>query len=195
MGCIFLFSLLNLSSNSLTYIVVLVIAALVIAFLAVMSVTQKKERKSLERALIHLNGLNRQGVEHELVLQAMKLASWKYDVENGTFTIENDYRPNAGVVTYLPGTAIEMFYDSVHPKDVTKVKDTMEKIVAGETELADVQFRVNNGNDEWTWAQMYAMTADRDDDGRPTVIVGASLNIDKQKRMEHDIIEARRRAE
>ena len=195
MGYIFLFTLLNLSSNSLTYIVALVIAALVIAFLAVMSVTQNKERKSLERALVHLNGLNRQGVEHELVLQAMKLASWKYDVENGTFTIENDYRPNAGVVTYLPGTAIEMFYDSVHPKDVTNVRDKMEKIVTGETELADVQYRVNNGNDEWTWAQIYAMAADRDDDGRPTVIVGASLNIDKQKRMEHDIIEARRRAE
>lgn len=195
MGYIFLFTLLNLSSNSLTYIVVLVIAALVIAFLAVMSVTQEKARKSLERALIHLNGLKRQGVEHELVLQAMKLASWKYDVENGTFTIENDYRSNADVVSYLPGTAIETFYDSVHPKDVKNVRDKMEKIVTGETEIADVQFRFNNGNDEWTWAQMYAMTADRDDDGRPTVIVGTSLNIDKQKRMEHDIIEARRRAE
>ena len=55
MGCIFLFSLLNLSSNSLTYIVVLVIAALVIAFRAVMSVMQKKKSNSLERCRIHRN--------------------------------------------------------------------------------------------------------------------------------------------
>ena len=63
---------------------------------------QWNDRRKTREELAHLSSMHKHGVEHELVLKAMKLATWRLDVATMSFTFDSDFLAKADVFSTPP---------------------------------------------------------------------------------------------
>ena len=73
---IFIYVQVNNGTPWLVFFVVALLFVVVIAGLFM----QWNDRKKTREELAHLSSMHKHGVEHELVLKTMKLATWRIDV-------------------------------------------------------------------------------------------------------------------
>ena len=157
---------------------------------------QWNDRRKTREELAHLSSMQKHGVEHELVLKAMKLATWRLDVATMSFTFDSDFRAKADVLSTPPGTPLSSVLESINPADVERMRTGLLALCQGQSEEYHEQYRVKvPHNDKEYWSDSYATVAERDDSGVPTVIVGTSSCIDDAKRLEQELVDARNKAE
>ena len=135
-------------------------------------------------------------VEYEFVLKAMHLATWHVDPKMRTVTFDNDYREDTGNFIPEAGTNIDDWVLQLFPNDQKTVGKALDEICLGEKEVFYQQYQVKSvipGNSYWE--ESYATVGERDADGNPLKIVGASMRIDNRKDMENALIHARNKAE
>lgn len=182
-------------SDNYTYLAVLTVASVVATALAISAWIQRKEKKLLERELSHLMATKKQEVEYELVLQAMNLATWRNDLTRKVTTYDNDYRTHPRAYAPPPNTPLEALVTLLHPDDVEMVKREYALLISGKTNYFHAQYRVQDTAGKYYWEEGYGTVAERDDNGNPTVVVGTTMCIDKQKRLERDLVNAKKHAE
>ena len=189
---IFIYVQVNNGTPWLVFFVVALLFVVVIAGLFI----QWNDRKKTREELAHLSSMHKHGVEHELVLKTMKLATWRIDVATMAVTFDSDFRTKADVLSTPPGCPLGSIFESVNPADVERVKTGLLALCHGDSVEFHEQFRVKvQHNDEEYWSDSYATVAERDETGAPTVIVGTSSCIDDAKRLEQELVDARNKAE
>ena len=174
--------LYTFDTHGYTYFVVFTVAILLIAYLVVMLWLQNREKALLTRSLAHLASMKRHGVEYELVLQAMKLATWRIDLRDMTLTFENDYRSMPNLYTPVPGTPMNEVLKLLMPEDAEKMREVLKGVKVGKQDIYHLQFRIKEGNGDYYWSDIYGTISERDDDGKPITFIGTAKNIDKQKK-------------
>ena len=187
--------LYTFDTHGYTYFVVFTVAILLIAYLVVMLWLQNREKALLTRSLAHLASMKRHGVEYELVLQAMKLATWRIDLRDMTLTFENDYRSMPNLYTPVPGTPMNEVLKLLMPEDAEKMREVLKGVKVGKQDIYHLQFRIKEGNGDHYWSDIYGTISERDDDGKPITFIGTAKNIDKQKKQEKELLDARLKAE
>jgi len=173
-----------------------IVAALLLVFLLYQIYKQYKYRKQLQNELWEIDKMMQSNVEYEFVLKAMHLATWHIDAKMRTLTFDNDYREDTG--NYIPeaGISLDTMVLQLVPGDQKRVLKAMDDICLGDTDVMHVQYQVKSLIPGQTyWEESYATIGDRDADGNPLKIVGASMRIDSRKEMETALILARNRAE
>ena len=179
-----------------TTLIAFIGAVMLLFFLVGALFYQWRDRKRTEEEMVHLGSLHKHGVEHELVLKAMKLATWRLDVPTMTITYDSDFRARADVLTPPPGCPFEVIMQSVNSSDVDRVRAGLIDLCKGVKTEYHEQYRVKALHvDSEYWADSYATIAESDTTGVPLVIVGATSCIDDVKRMEQDLVDARNKAE
>ena len=135
-------------------------------------------------------------VEYEFVLKAMHLATWHIDPKMRAVFFDNDYREDTG--NYIPeaGTNIDDWMLQLFPNDQSRVGKALDEICLGVTDVFYQQYQVRSViPGKSYWEESYATVGERDADGNPLKIVGASMRIDNRKDMENALIQARNKAE
>ncbi|MGM9733598.1 MAG: sensor histidine kinase [Prevotella sp.] len=189
---IYMYVQVNNGSPWLTFLVVGLLFVAVIVSLFI----QWNDRRKTREELAHLASMHKHGVEHELVLKAMKLATWRLDIATMTITFDSDFRAKTDVLSTPPGTPLSSIVDSINPADAERMKTGLMALCNGQSEEYHEQYRVKvPHNDKEYWSDSYATVAERDDSGAPTVIVGTSSCIDDAKRLEQELVDARNKAE
>lgn len=183
------------STHSYSYFLVLAIALIVAVYLVVSMFLLNKDKIRLNRSLAHLEAVKRRGVEYELVLQAMQLATWKIDLRNMTVTFDNDYRQQTDLYTPTPGTPLKDVLKLLMPEDAKKFQTMMEGVIQSKQDIYHIQYRIIGNNGNYYWSDAYGMVSERDEKGKPVTIIGTARNISKQKEMEQQLIDARLQAE
>jgi signal transduction histidine kinase len=126
----------------------------------------------------------------------MHLATWHVDPKMRTVTFDNDYREDTG--NYIPdaGMNIDDWMLQLFPNDQSRVGKALDAICLGEMEVFYQQYQVKSViPGKSYWEESYATIGERDADGTPLKIVGASMRIDNRKNMENALIQARNKAE
>ena len=88
------------------------------------------------------------------------------------------------------------YIKNVHTEDQENYWDLLRKMCAGK--LTEVKFEVRvkyNGHTDYHWREASAYVYERDEQGRPLVILGCSINIQDRKGQELSLEEAREKAE
>lgn len=190
---IYLFSLHELMRADLMVWIV-GISILCVAIIAV--ILQYRQHKRLDAELNNLSKVKRNTIEYDLVLKAMKLTVWRIDVPTRTITYESDYRDQAGTATLPPGTDVEMFCNTLTPESKARIAASMNDLVEGRKDECKEQYEVQTKKGEKRcWGELFATVDKRDLNGKPLTVVGASMNIDSQKELEQELIDARNQAE
>ena len=172
------------------------IAVLVMIFLVVSVFIQRRVGKRLKGELEELEKIRRGNVEYDFILKAMKIAVWRYDSETRTFVYDKDYRD--GLNNYVP-TVDDDFEDTLTflaPADVERVSSAFSDICEGRTDMYHQEYQVVDRATGLTyWEESYATIVDRNEDGKPTKIVGTSQRIDERKELEGSLVAARNKAQ
>lgn len=151
---------------------------------------------NLEFELKQLDKVKKHNVEYELILKAMHLSTWHLDVRQRLMTFDNDFREGTDSYTPATNTPLEEVYSVILEPGRQLVKKNFEDLVSGRVELGRAQYQVRVPHSKQTyWADSYATIAERDVDGKPIMIAGATMRIDEQKNIEGELIRARNRAE
>lgn len=188
--------LLYADNGSRTFIIVLLCVVLFFSLFVGGLLVQWRERKQMTRELNHLQSMRKHGVEHELVLKALHLATWRYDVETNVVSLETDYRSRTDLWVPGIGASLDDFYDMVHSDDVERIREALRDLISGRSDTYHQQYRMTlSENDREHWMEDYATISERDDKGKPVVIVGTTTCIDEVKEMELALIDARNKAE
>ena len=188
---------LSISLRSVSMFQILWISGALIFLLLVYSILrQYRKRRQLKYDLEEIERMMQSNVEYEFVLKAMHLATWHVDPKMRTVTFDNDYREDTG--NYIPdaGMNIDDWVLQLLPNDQKRVGKALDAICLGEADVFYQQYQVKSlipGKSYWE--ESYATIGERDADGVPIKIVGASMRIDSRKDMENALILARNKAE
>ena len=171
-------------------------AILLLALLIYLIYKQYKYRKELQNELWEIDKMLQSNVEYEFVLKAMHLATWHIDAKMRMITFDNDYRE--GSDNHIPDaeTSLDNVVLQFVPGDQKRVLKELDDICLGNRDVMHVQYQVKSLILGQTyWEESYATIGERDGDGNPLKVVGASMRIDSRKEMEQALILARNRAE
>ena len=172
------------------------IGLLLLVFLFVSIFVQRRTGKRLKGELEELDKIRKGNVEYDFILKAMKIAVWRYDVENNHLAFEKDYRD--GRNNYVPAMN-ETFQESltsIAPADVDHVNRAFCDIRDGKTDFYHQEYQVQDKVSGMSyWEESYATIVDRDQDGKPTKIVGTSQRVDERKELMASLVAARNKAE
>lgn len=152
---------------------------------------QYKHHHTLKADLSLLDKVKQHSVEYDLVLKAMKLAVWRFDVQTQGLTIETDYRDDNDCIVVPPGSGIEALYAMLSPEYVEPMKHAVAALFEGREEMGSIQYQIRLPHSERTyWSEIYATVDQRDASGKPLSIVGTLRRIDEQKRTESALMDA-----
>ncbi|MBQ8463268.1 MAG: HAMP domain-containing histidine kinase [Prevotella sp.] len=164
--------------------------------LAVMLYWQVKQSKVLNFELSQLEKVKKHNVEYDFILKAMHLAVWHVDTQSESVTYEKDFREKVDGFTPASETSLKDMLAYFDEEDRQNLSKALNDIMEGKTDSFHETYR----NSSWYsgdkyWTEGFATVAERDAEGRPLKLVGASMRIDKRKEMEEALVEARNRAE
>lgn len=156
---------------------------------------QFRQHKLLKAELKQLSAISRHAVEYDMVMKAMKVGVWRIDVPSLTITYESDFRESSDIHMIPSGSDVEMFCGNLLPEEKKKVSAAMKDLLEGRIEEFHEQYEMRTQNGETGWGESFAVVEKRNLEGKPVVIVGTSMRIDKQKAIEQALIDARNQAE
>lgn len=146
---------------------------------------------------------NRQMLEsinqrYELVLRAVRLTPWTWDLEKDEICCDIRYAPfwTEDMKSELVVSG-EQYYKQIDKEDVERIKNAFRDLNGGKTESVREEYRVLQlpEHDERSWTETYAVVGKRDKNGKPVMLVGASMSINDRKELEYDLREAKDKAE
>ncbi|ROQ29897.1 EAL domain-containing protein [Gallaecimonas pentaromativorans] len=106
---------------------------------------------------------------------------WDWDIKSG-----NIYRSNIWNDFLLPedGFRSKDNQSNIYPKDLERVKSTLQACLSGEKEEFEVAYRVHDKTMNWVWVLDRGRVVEHDDNGLPGRMTGTLKNISHLKKTE-----------
>jgi PAS domain S-box-containing protein len=132
---------------------------------------------------------------YELAIHAARLPVWEYDVRSDTVTGNAYWHRTVGheLMEDEALRRVETWLSDIHPDDVERQREPFIREATDHTGFYQSEFRIRLPNGEYKWLLDRGRVVERALDGAPTKVVGISLDIDAQKRMEMDLRESEQR--
>lgn len=149
------------------------------------------ERSETQKALERADRLT------TLALLRSEVYSWEYDVKKDLYFNNQLLLERYG---YPPGRQpqfnAQMFFDLVHPEDAVRVKKAFSQAMTGKD--LDVQARIKiirPEGERYEWFEYKVMPLKDPGDGHVFYVIGTGCCIEKYKRTEYELTEAKKKAE
>lgn len=153
-----------------------------------------KRMKQLDSKGLYISNDN---VQFDMILKAMKLSVWSIDVKTHVILYGDDYREYIDNFIPIEGTTFDKTIDLIHPEDADRVYSSLTSICAGTTDSYHEQYRVllPESGGKYYWTESYGTVSEREDNGSPSKIVGATMRIDDRKDLENALVVEKNKAE
>lgn len=83
----------------------------------------------------------------------------------------------------------------IHPEDLERVVRQIEDHFEGRSQLLEIEYRIRTADGRWRWIQDRGRVSEWDFDGKATVAIGVSLDIEAQKQAELELRSSEARLE
>jgi len=132
---------------------------------------------------------------YELAIHAARLPVWEYDVCSDTVTGNANWHRAVGhdLTDDEALRRVETWLSDIHPDDVERHRRLFTSGATDHAGFYQSEFRIGLPNGHYKWLLDRGRVVARAPDGAPTRVVGISLDIDAQKRMEMDLRESEQR--
>ena len=183
--------LIAIKTDALTWGVGILVIAAASAALWI----QRRNYRRLRKELDTLDSMGKRNVSFDMVSKTMKLATWRIDIATQEVTFDCDYREYPDYVS-SKDMYMQDFITRIAPEDQERIRQAMQELFDGRKDENSARYRVRPYSTErYMWEESFCMVAERNEAGQPTAVVGASTCIEKQKKIEEELIEARNKAE
>ncbi|AGB41438.1 PAS domain S-box/diguanylate cyclase (GGDEF) domain-containing protein [Halobacteroides halobius DSM 5150] len=134
---------------------------------------EKKLKSSQKRLKLALWGTN-QGL-------------WDWNIKTDKIYINDQWANMLGYKTTELAGRFRYLQHLFHPDDIKRVKDAMDRHLAGKTSIYEVECRLYTKSKQWKWILTRGKVVSRDKDGQPIRMIGTHQDIDKRKQVEEEI--------
>ena len=133
------------------------------------------------------------------VLSLAHVLPWDCDVPSQTFSCDYSIYHHEDTKEAIDGKyycKVEKYINSIHPDFRDHMRSVFEELLSGEREEFHEEYLVHWYNDrEYEWINKQGAVYEYDVNGRPKTIIGSSVVITEQKRMEQNLRDAKEQAE
>lgn len=136
------------------------------------------ERKQAEAALLDSK---RQLLR---VIDGSEQGFWDWNLPTNTFTVSARYETMVG---YAPGEldlSPGNWAAYVHPEDLAKAHASIQRHLAGESPVHELELRFRAKSGEWCWLLTRGRIVERDEAGNPVMMSGTHTDITERKKNE-----------
>jgi len=115
--------------------------------------------------------------------RAGRVGSYAYDVEKGLMQISEGYAAIHGLPAGTTETTLCEWRSRVHPDDLRRVEVFRDQMFANRQKEYNIEYRIVRSDGEMRWVERRSSVS-YDGDGRPTRVVGVSIDVTERKRAE-----------
>jgi len=125
------------------------------------------------------------------VLEGTNVGSWEWNVQTGEIVLNQRWAEIIGYTLeeIFPAT-FETWIDFVHPDDLKKSNDLLEKHFQGGAEYYECELRMRHKDGHWVWVLDKGKTAAWTEEGKPLIVSGTHQDITERKRSELQLHDA-----
>ncbi len=142
------------------------------------------ERKRTEELLRNDRG------RLEGIIAGTNVGTWDWYVQSGEVAINDRWAEIVGYTREeLAPTTMETWNSLVHPDDLKKSYDLVQRLFANELEYYEIELRMRHKDGHWVWVLDRGKVTSWSKDGKPVLMQGTHQDISQRKNNEEKIIE------
>ncbi|MDW7998133.1 MAG: PAS domain S-box protein [Thermodesulfovibrio sp.] len=130
----------------------------------------------------------------EKIIKATDAGVWEWNLETNEIKICFSCPEKLGYSPHeLEPLNFDVFQKLVHPDDMPRVMEEIEKHINGLKEFFQCDFRMKHKQGHWIWFNGIGGIIERDKYGKPIMMAGVDIDITWRKNLEEEIIHSRKR--
>lgn len=118
-----------------------------------------------------------------VALSAANIGLWEWDIRESECFFNETYYSMLGYEHEAFPMSFEAWESLVHPDDLEPAKEELLAYLGGEGGDFATEFRMRTADGAWFWIRSLGEVVDRDEDGKPTRMVGVHIDFDYIKRL------------
>lgn len=135
-----------------------------------------------------LDDLNEAKLSLDLALEGAQVGKWDWDVVSNKLLLNKTWYTKLGYsYNELPQT-LETFKSVLHPDDVSRVFEELDRHLKGETIFYECRFRMITKSGEIQWCLDRGCIIHRSNDGTPQRVIGVNVNVTPVVKWEQSLI-------
>ena len=112
---------------------------------------------------------------------------WDWDVENNTVFYSDTWKKLLGYEPHEISDTLDEWATRVHPEDLPKAKQKIEKHINEETRHYYIEFRMRHKFGHYVWIISHGKIIERTAEGKPKRFIGTHTDISKLKKAEAEV--------
>ncbi len=136
----------------------------------------------------------RERLDH--ILDGTSAGTWEWHLSSGDVLVNERW---AGIVGHdlaaLAPVSIGVWRALLHPDDLERVSQSLERHLAGRSPMFESEFRMRHRDGHWVWVLARGKVSSRSPDGQPLRVSGTHLDISAAKAAEDALLQAKDDAE
>ncbi len=135
-----------------------------------------------------LDDLNEAKLSLDLALEGAQVGKWDWDIVTNKLVLNKTWYTKLGYsYNELPQT-LDTFKSVLHPEDVSRVFEELDRHLKGETIFYECRFRMITKSGEIQWCLDRGCIIHRSNDGSPQRVIGVNVNVTPVVKWEQSLI-------
>ncbi|MHC4876915.1 MAG: PAS domain S-box protein [Planctomycetota bacterium] len=140
--------------------------------------------RSLQSTMVSRDELAVSEERLQLALEATHTSCWDVQLENDDVRSTQTIEPVLGYDPSEVAPSRQWWHNLVHPDDIAIKEQALQDYLAGSVPVYECEYRIRAASGEWRWTLDRGHAIARDENGRPTIMVGTDTDITRLKRDE-----------
>jgi PAS domain S-box-containing protein len=128
-----------------------------------------------------------------LAMEGAQIGLWDQNLKTQNAMVIQDWTERLGYEAAELEPSFENWLKLMHPEDRPRFEETLDRYLAGETPLFELEHRVRTKWGDWAWILLRGQVVVWDEDGNPLRITGIHQNITARKRAEEALRRSQQR--
>ncbi len=128
------------------------------------------------------------------ILEGTNSGSWEWNIQTGELFLNDRWAEIIGyTLAELSPVTINTWAQFTHPSDLIVSNKLLEKHFKGESNFYELELRMRHKNGDWIWVLDRGQVHQWDINGKPLLMSGTHVDINKRKNAEKALIESEAR--
>lgn len=133
---------------------------------------------------------------YELILRAIGLVPWTWNVPTGVIERDRGFVNPDDLLAKVPIIENKTdFINRIVPEHRTRLFDEFSRLENGTLNIVNEEYQIVGGSGIPMWKETFGIIYEKDNEGQPRTLVGASYSIEDRKRMQQELVIAKEKAE
>lgn len=136
--------------------------------------------------------INKQKERLNLIIEGTNIGTWEWNVQSGKIIVNKTWIEMLGykMKKYSPEN-IDDWKKLVHPDDLEKSQDALDKHFTGKEEMYSAELRMKHKNGSWIWVLDRGKVVSWTDEGEPLRMFGSHTEITERKKANQQVKETK----